>query len=211
MTEALDEPGQQTGHVRPVDLRPEGSTGAQEGTMGSVEPAGLLAQAFAVQALPYRWPAPPDAASTLAAGAGTCAGKHALLAARLRQQGLGCAPLLVVGPLAPALWPDLAEQAGDLQEVHECLTVLTSWAGPLTVDVTWHPSAVAAGLPGLSPTWDGASDTPVAVPPVGPGYAVPAKQLRSAKEAIRRRLYSPADRERRDRVLAEIAQRATGF
>lgn len=170
--------------------------------------ADLVGQALEVQALPYRWPAPPDAASTLATGAGTCAGKHALLAERLTQQGLTCAPLLVVGPLAPALWPDLAKQADGLQEVHECLTVLTPWSGPLTVDITWHPRAVAAGLPGLSPTWDGASDTPVAVPATGPGYAVPADQLRTAKEAIRRRLYSPADRERRDRVLAQIARRA---
>lgn len=170
--------------------------------------ADLVVEARGVQALPYRWPAPPDAASTLAAGAGTCAGKHALLAERLVERGLTCAPLLVVGPLAPALWPDLAEEAGGLQEVHECLTVLTPWAGPLTVDVTWHPRAVAAGLPGLPPTWDGACDTPVAVPPSGPGHAVPVDRLRSAKEALRSRLYSAADRERRDRVLAEIARRA---
>ncbi len=92
------------------------------GAPGRATAADLVAEALAVQALPYRWPAPPDAASTRAAGAGTCAGKHALLAERLAQRGLTCAPLLVVGPLAPALWPDLAEEAGGLQEVHECLT-----------------------------------------------------------------------------------------
>jgi len=54
----------------------------------------------------------------------------------------------VVGALSPPLWPDLVEAAAGLLEVHECLTVLTSWAGPLTVDVTWHPQAVAAGCQG---------------------------------------------------------------
>ena len=50
----------------------------------------------------------------------------------------------------------LAEEASDIQEVHECLTVETPWAGPLLVDVTWHPAAVRGGLPGTL-DWDGES------------------------------------------------------
>ncbi|QYJ03540.1 hypothetical protein KUV85_14570 [Nocardioides panacisoli] len=169
----------------------------------------LVSLASGVQQLPYRWPAPPDAASTESAGAGTCAGKHSLLAQRLDRVGIRSAPLLVVGPLAPALWPDLVEDAAGLLEVHECLTVSTTWAGPLVVDVTWHPAAVAAGLPGLDSDWDGRSDTRVAVDPVGPGYAVDSDRLRELKEKLRARIYSEAQRERRDRVLAEIAVRAS--
>lgn len=173
-----------------------------------VTPEALAELSRSVQALPYRWPAPPDAASTAAAGTGTCAGKHALLAQHLQAAGLDALPLLVVGALAPPLWPDLVEAAAGLLKVHECLTVLTSWAGPLTVDVTWHPQAVAAGLPGLPRGWDGRHDTPVAVKPVGAGYAVPRLQLRQAKEALRARLYRDDDRARRDALLATIAQRA---
>ena len=176
-----------------------------------VTPAELVRLAREVQRLPYRWPAAPDAASTEAAGAGTCAGKHALLAQRLEAAGLRCAPLLVVGTLAPQLWPDLADDADGLLEVHECLTVLTPWSGPLTVDVTWHPAAVDAGLPGLREGWDGRSDTDTAVASTGPGYAVGGSEFRAAKEALRDRLYDQEDRRRRDRVLHEIAVRAAAL
>lgn len=174
-------------------------------------PEVLVELSRSVQVLPYRWPAPPDAAGTQAAGAGSCAGKHALLTERLHDAGLQARPLLVVGPLAPALWPDLVTAATGLLEVHECLTVLTPWAGPVTVDVTWHPAAVRAGLPGLPDDWDGRSDSPVAVDPVGAGYAVPRSQLRQAKEALRYRLYDGDDRARRDEVLATIARRASAL
>ena len=174
-------------------------------------PQDLVSLARDVQRLPYRWPAPPDAASTQIAGAGTCAGKHALLARNLLAAGLEAAPLLVVGRLAPQLWPDLARAAGDLVEVHECLTVLTPWVGPLTVDVTWHPSAVEAGLPGLTQDWDGCRDVEVAVEVTLGCYAVPVNRLREAKEALRARLYNPEDRARRDRILEQIALRAAGL
>lgn len=117
-------------------------------------------------------------------------------------------PLLVVGPLAPSLWPDLVVEADGLLEVHECLTVVTRWAGPIIVDVTWHPAAVAGGLPGMTASWDGSSDLPIAVPPIGPGYAVDRSCLREAKEQLRARIYNSEQRGRRARILAEIAWRA---
>jgi hypothetical protein len=146
----------------------------------TVTSADLAEIASRVQAMPYAWPAPPDAASTRAAGRGSCAGKHAVLAEDLAARGLVSLPLLLVGPLAPPLWPDLAREADGLLEVHECLTVLTPWAGPLIVDVTWQPDAVRAGLPGIA-DWDGRTDTPTAIPAVGPGYAVPRDGLRACK------------------------------
>lgn len=168
----------------------------------------LVGCVMQVQALPYRWPAPPDAASTRAAGAGTCAGKHALLAEELADVGIRSRPLLVVGPLVPPLWPDLQDQAGDLLEVHECLTVETAWGGPMLVDVTWHPEAIFAGLPGTL-DWTAEDDMTPAVTPLV-SHAVRRSVLRDQKETLRSRLYRGDDRRRRDGVLAEIARRAAG-
>lgn len=152
------------------------------------------------------WPAPPDAASTRAAGRGTCAGKHAVLAEDLAAIGIRSRPLLLVGPLVPDLWPDLVAEANGLQEVHECLTVETDWVGPLLVDVTWHPAAVRRGLPGTL-DWSGDRDMQPALPPLA-CYAVSRSHLRSQKEKLRGRLYTPAERGRRDALLGELASRA---
>jgi hypothetical protein len=161
-----------------------------------------------VQALPYAWPAPPDAASARTAGASSCASKHALLAEELAAIGLQSLPLLVVGPLVPQMLetdPELAPGA-HLAEVHECLTVLTPWAGPLRVDVTWDPALIRRGLPGTL-DWDGRTDMLLAVGEGGPCWSVPREGLREAKEALRSRLYRPGQREVRDDVLAAMAQR----
>jgi hypothetical protein len=173
----------------------------------TVTVADALKEAVArTQALPYTWPAPPDAASTRAAGAGTCAGKHAVLREDLDQLGLETRRLMVVGRLVPALWPDLLAGAEDLLEVHECLTVATAWAGPLLVDVTWHPAAVRAGLPGTL-DWDVNHDMICAVEPVA-SHAVADDVFRQQKELLRGRLYTPARRAQREELLAEMARRA---
>lgn len=161
-----------------------------------------------IQAMPYAWPAPPDAASARESGSGSCASKHALLAEELLAAGIESLPLLVVGPLLPrALADDPATAEGRLlPEVHECLTVLTHWAGPLRVDVTWDPPLIARGLPGTL-GWDGRSDMALAVGEGGPCWSVPRDGLRGAKEALRARLYRGDEREVRDRTLAAIARR----
>jgi hypothetical protein len=97
------------------------------------------------------------------------------------------------------------EPGARLPEVHECLTVLTPWAGPLRVDVTWDPPLIAHGLPGTL-DWDGSSDMLVAVGETGPGWSVPREGLRTAKEALRSRLYGPGERDLRDRTLAALAK-----
>lgn len=158
-----------------------------------------------VQQMPYAWPGPPTAASARESGRGTCAAKHALLRDNIKAVGLDCERLMVVGPLVPSVWPDLGEAGLHLMEVHECLTVATPWAGPLLIDVTWHPAAVRAGLPGTL-DWDGASDMICAIEPVR-SYVV-ANDFRAQKEMLRSRLYSTADRNTRDQVLARIAERA---
>ena len=159
------------------------------------------------QNIPYAWPAPPTAAAVRSAGTGTCAGKHALLREELELLGFLTSRLMVVGPLVPELWPDLKATSDHALEVHECLTVETSWAGPLLVDVTWHPDAIRAGLSGTL-DWDGLSDMVCAVTPVA-SYAVSDNEFRTQKELLRARLYSPEQRAKRDSVLAELSRRAS--
>lgn len=161
-----------------------------------------------VQEMPYVWPSPPDARSCRDSGAGTCASKHALLAEELDAIGLPSLPLFVVGPLVPRTLaddPDFAPGA-NLPEVHECLTVVTPWAGPLRVDVTWDPPLAAHGLP-ITLNWQGTADMSLAVGEGGPCWSVPRDGLREAKENLRARLYRPGEREIRDEILAKLAHR----
>lgn len=158
--------------------------------------------------MPYVWPSPPDADSARKRGMGSCASKHALLAEELETHGIRSQPMFVVGTLVPRLLADDPEMApgAHLAEVHECLTVLTPWAGPLRVDVTCDPLLIGRGLPGTL-EWDGRTDMPLAVGESGPCWAVPREGLREAKEALRSRLYRKGEREVRDRVLAALARR----
>ena len=161
-----------------------------------------------VQALPYVWPAPPDADAARRLRAGSCASKHALLAEELAAIGIASAPLFVAGRLVPHILADDPELApgAHLPEVHECLTVITPWAGPLRVDVTWDPPLIGHGLPGTL-DWNAESDMLLAIGEAGAGWSVPRNGLREAKEALRRRLYGPGERELRDRTLAALAKR----
>lgn len=167
-----------------------------------------IAQVRRIQAMPYAWPAPPDADSCRKANAGSCASKQALLAENLEAIGLPSLPLFVVGRLVPLNLrtdPRFADGA-NLWEVHECLTVLTPWSGPLRVNVTWDPPLIeCSGLPGTL-NWNGRSDMLLAVGEGGPCWSVPRDGLRPAKEALRSRIYAPGQRELRDRILAELVR-----
>jgi len=166
----------------------------------------LIAEVRRVQAMPYTWPTPPEAESARKANAGSCASKHALLAEELEAIGLHSLPLFVVGRLVPLNLrtdPRFSDGA-NLWEVHECLTVTTPWSGPLRVDVTWDPTLVQlGGLPGTL-SWDGRSDMLLAVGEGGPCWSVSRDGLRQAKEALRSRIYTPGQREVRDRALAKL-------
>lgn len=175
----------------------------------TMTPEALARSAALVQQYRYVWPAGADTETTRRNRAGTCAGKHAVLAEDLDSRGLIANPMFVVGPLVPELWPDLQHLAGHLLEVHECLSVETPWAGPLLVDVTWHPETISGGLPGTL-DWDGASNMALAVQPFR-SYAVSRTNLRAQKEALRARLYTPEDRALRDATLAEIGRRAASI
>lgn len=122
-----------------------------------------------VQSIPYVWPADPTAEATRCAMRGTCAGKHALPAEELGELGIASQPLLVIGPLisGPLLEIPALAAARQLLEVHECLTVMTPWSGPLRVDVTWDPPLVRAGLSGTL-EWSADCDMACALRHVGP-------------------------------------------
>ena len=173
-----------------MDLKSELCTAAQE-----------------IQNVPFAWPADPTAEYVRRHRRGTCAGKHALLREWLEWIGFMVSRLMVIGPLAPTIWPDLEAESEGILEVHECLTVETEWAGPLTVDVTWHSAAIRAGLPGTL-DWDATSDMVCAVEPLR-SYAVSDSRFRDQKERLRSRIYSAEDRDVRDRVLSQIATRAS--
>lgn len=159
-----------------------------------------------VQALPYRWPSSPTAASARADGCGSCASKHALLAEELAAVGVASRPLFCVGPLVPDVLAERADlvDATDLIEVHELLTVDIPDLGPCRVDVTWDPPLIRVGLPGTV-DWDGRSDMTPAVGAVHNWWAPDGATLRVAKEALRSRLYSRDQRARRDRALAAMS------
>ena len=161
-----------------------------------------------LQEIPYEWPSPPDADHVRTNGAGSCASKHALLAEELGGLGVASAPLFVVGPLVPPLLENdpLFEADASLLEVHELLTVMTPWAGPLRVDITWDPPLIERGLPGTL-DWDGESDMAIAVGEGSPSWSPPRDGLRAAKEALRKRIYGPGQREVRDEILARLSAR----
>lgn len=165
-----------------------------------------------IQRRPFAWPGPPEAEAARRARTGTCASKHALLAEGLDDLGIPSSPLLVTGRLVPSFLehdPEF-EEGVDLLEVHECLSVHTPWAGPLRLDVTWDPPLIAYGLPGTL-DWDGGGDMRLAVEGAGPGWTVPRRQLRSAKDALRERLYRRGERAARDRILAALSRRVAGW
>ena len=166
----------------------------------------VVALVHEVQAIPYAWPGDPGAHAVRELGRGTCASKHALLAEELAALGVSSMPLLVVGSLVPPLlaMEDDCRDGVSLREVHECLTVLTSWAGPLRLDVTWDRALAAHGLSSTRP-WDGETDMRLAIDPEGAGWAVERATLRASKEALRRRLYADHERAVRDRVLAAMS------
>lgn len=193
-----------------------GAGGGERGRFRGVARIGdrqrLIEIAREVQALPYAWPVPHTAEYARVHREGSCASKHALLIDELAAVGIESAPLLVLGALVPPGFedePEIAPAAG-LVEVHECLTVLTPWAGPLRVDVTWDPPLIVHGLPG-DLDWDGASDMPYAIGQVREAYAVSRTRLRKMKEALRARLYGPGDRELRDAALGAMVRRFAGW
>lgn len=191
--------------------------GGKETTPLPVDEAVELKQALRervarIQRKPFAWPGDTDTEAARRGRTSSGASKHALLAEGLEDLGLPCAPLLVTGRLVPSFLehdPEF-EDGVNLLEVHDCLVVLTPWAGPLRVDVTWDPPLIAYGLPGTM-DWDGASDMRLAVEGAGPGWTVPRRQLRSAKEALRKRLYAKGEQSVRDRILTALSRRVAGW
>jgi hypothetical protein len=165
----------------------------------------LVALFAYVQALPYRWPGPRDAAHCLANGWGTCSGKNYLLYELLRAAGVPCAHTLVVGDLAvnpPAIPVELRALLGEgpLPDVHSALSAIGP-AGPVTLDASWDPHLARLGFP-VARDWDGATDTPLALAPASV-YAVCGHDPIAEKELLRERVFGgqPELLARRERYL----------
>lgn len=165
----------------------------------------LVALFAFVQAMPYRWPGPRDAAHTLEHGWGTCSGKNYLLAELLQAAGIACAHTLVSGDLThnpPGVPPEMRRllDAGPLPDVHSALSVLGP-AGPVTVDASWDPPLARLGFP-VARNWDGTTDTPLAIAPTAV-YAVCGDDPTAEKELLRARVFGgwPELLARRDRYL----------
>ncbi|HZQ36297.1 MAG TPA: hypothetical protein VFD32_10210, partial [Dehalococcoidia bacterium] len=167
--------------------------------------APLVALFAFVQALPYRWPGPRDAAHCLANGWGTCSGKNYLLAELLAAAGVPCAHTLIAGDLRerpPHLPPALRAllDEGPLPDVHSALTAIGP-AGPVTVDASWDPPLARLGFSVAPAGWDGTTDTPLAIEPIAV-YAVCGLDPTAEKELLRGRVFAdPALLERRNRYL----------
>lgn len=165
----------------------------------------LVALFAFVQALPYRWPGPRDAAHTLEHGWGTCSGKNYLLAELLRAAAIPCAHVLVTGDLtvsSPNVPPAMRVllEAGPLPDVHSALSAIGP-AGPVTVDASWDPPLARLGFP-VARGWDGTTDTPLAIVPAAV-YAVCGDDPTAEKELLRARVFGgrPELLERRNRYL----------
>jgi len=165
----------------------------------------LVALFAFVQALPYRWPGPRDAAHTLEHGWGTCSGKNYLLAELLAAAGVPCAHTLVTGDLATDP-PDVPWalrtllDAGPLPDVHSALTAIGP-CGPVTVDASWDPPLARLGFR-VAGGWQGETDTPLAIVPTAV-YAVSGSDPTAEKELLRARVFGvrPELLERRNHYL----------
>lgn len=116
--------------------------------------------------------------------------------------------MFVAGALVPSILaedPNLAD-ATDLIEIHELLVVSVPDVGPCRVDVTWDPPLIRAGLPG-DLGWDGRSDMAVAVGTSDRWWVPDPDDVRTEKELLRRRLYRPGERQRRDAALGILSER----
>lgn len=182
---------------------------------GSVSRAARRQRATAVrlviehQALPYRWPAPPQPALAREQQRWTCASKHEALATALEARlGLRCTFVLALGRLIPASLQDQPRFRGlaEIVEVHEYLAVDLPWVGTVALDVTWDPPLIDAGV-AATRDWDGTSDMTIAVQPIRCAWPAPRSldERRSAKEQIRRRVHGPGGRTRRERGLAALS------
>lgn len=167
----------------------------------------------AVRCLPYVSLGDRSLEGVLARRAGSCSGKHSLLAAILNEIGVPAEVELVLGDFASPLRTArnlpgvLNEAAADgIRDVHNI--VRADIGGRRTIlDATWHDAVIPFGLR-VNHIWAGCSDTSIAVD-VGEMLG-PAKDPAAEKAAIIGS-WPAAEQQRRRRFLESINRWVAGL
>ncbi len=122
----------------------------------------------AVRNLPYLSTGDRSLEGILARRAGSCSGKHILLAALLKQIGINADVELVLGDFAtpfrsarnvPAALSDAARDG--IRDIHNIVRATINGA-PFMLDATWHDAMLPFGMR-LNSGWQGQGDTEIAV------------------------------------------------
>ena len=138
----------------------------EEWTRGCDPAAARVALFSRVRDLPFRYPSSRDPRVVLAQGAGSCSGKHNLLAELFRHAGLPVRYMLCTHRFNdwPIGFPDDLHallQKNEIIDVHNYLQVCVdgSW---VDVDATWPLALRDFGLP-AGEEWDGRSSMMLSV------------------------------------------------
>jgi len=138
----------------------------EEWTRGCDPVAARIALFERVRDLPFRYPASRDPREVLTQGAGSCSGKHNLLAALFQHAGLPVRHMLCTHRFNdwPMAFPDDLQallQKNEIVDVHDYLQVCVDGAW-VDVDATWPLALRDFGLP-ASEEWDGRSSMVLSV------------------------------------------------
>jgi transglutaminase-like putative cysteine protease len=130
----------------------------EEWTQGRDPVSARIALFEHVRDLPFRYPAPRDGREVLQQGAGSCSGKHNLLAALFRHAGLQVRHMLCTHRFndSSMAFPEHmhgALQKNEILDVHDYLQVYVDgkW---IDVDATWPLALRDFGVPATE-DWDG--------------------------------------------------------
>ncbi len=158
-----------------------------------------------VRDIPYDYPASRDPAEVLAAGRGSCSGKHALLSEMLA--AMGYPPKLMyarynMGDL-PVEWPPQFQRTFFEEHIIDIHNFVRAGFGGrwVTLDVTWDAALTPHRFP-VNLDWDGESDTVIAAGPCEP-FEADQTRLQAEKEALLREM-TPEAYDRRRQALEAL-------
>jgi transglutaminase-like putative cysteine protease len=166
-----------------------------EWTRGRDPAAARIALFERVRDLPYHYPASRDPVAVLQGGSGSCSGKHYLLGALFRRQGIPVRHMVCTHRFndSPMPFPDHMQELlrkNEIVDVHDYLQICVdgTW---IDVDATWPLGLRDFGLP-TTEDWDGKSSMLLSVVPDEheqiEGDPAKAKEERLSKLTPRQRM-----------------------
>lgn len=167
-----------------------------------------------VRDIPYDYPASRDPAEVLAAGRGSCSGKHALLAQMLSAMGYRTKLMYARYDMSELSveWPPELQRTFLEERVIDIHNFVRADIGSrwVTLDVTWDAALAPYRFP-VNLDWDGESDTAIAAGRCEP-FEADQTRLQAEKEALLRELPPEAHARRRQalRALAAWLRRLRG-